>query len=244
MKTTQYGANLTQITRLPLVFPVNCYLVREDDGLTLIDTGMSGGAKGILAVAQSLDAPIKRITLTHAHGDHAGSLDELRAALPEAEVLLTARQARLLLGDYHLDPDEPQTKVKGWWQVRQTKPDRVIAPGERVGSLQIVASPGHTPDHISFFDPRDGALIAGDAFQTRGGIAVSGTMRLLFPFPALATWDKATALRSAQSLQALNPARLAVGHGGVLENPIGAMNKAIIAAQSQGHGTSKVFANR
>ena len=40
MKVTTYGNNLIQLTRLPLLFPVNCYLVREDDGFTLIDTGL------------------------------------------------------------------------------------------------------------------------------------------------------------------------------------------------------------
>lgn len=54
----------------------------------------------------------------------------------------------------------------------------------------MVGTPSHTPGQIALFDPRDGSLIAGDAFQTRAGVAVSGTIRLLFPFPALATWSR------------------------------------------------------
>lgn len=50
----------------------------------------------------------------------------------------------------------------------------------------MVAAPGHTPDQIAFFDERDRTLIAGDAFQTQGGTAVSGVMRKRFPFPAMA----------------------------------------------------------
>jgi glyoxylase-like metal-dependent hydrolase (beta-lactamase superfamily II) len=91
----------------------------------------------------------------------------------------------------------------------------------------VVASPGHTPGHAAFFDTRDRTLIAGDAFQTQAGIAVAGVWRWLFPLPALATWHKPTALASARTLRALDPSRLAVGHGRVIENPLAAMDRAI-----------------
>ncbi len=45
MKVTKQGTNLLALTRLPRLFPVNLYLVREDDGFTLIDTGIPGGAR-------------------------------------------------------------------------------------------------------------------------------------------------------------------------------------------------------
>ena len=140
MKTTQFGSYLTQVTRFPGFFPINAYLVREDDGFTLIDTGMPGGSKDYIQIAAGLGLPIKRITLTHAHGDHAGSIDELHAALPEAEIILTARQNRLLHGDLSLDPTEPQSKLRGMWVPRQVQPTRVLAVGERIGSLQTVAA--------------------------------------------------------------------------------------------------------
>jgi hypothetical protein len=76
-------------------------------------------------------------------------------------------------------------------------------------------------------------LIAGDAFQMLGGIAVAGVLRWLFPLPAIATWHKPTALHSAQALRALDPARLAVGHGQVLEDPLAAMEQAIEVARKK-----------
>lgn len=88
----------------------------------------------------------------------------------------------------------------------------------------------HTPSHIALFDQRDGTLIAGDAFQGAGGIAVSGTIRPLFPFPAMATWYKLAALQSARRLAALSPSRLAVGHGRVLESPGSSISEAIRVA--------------
>jgi glyoxylase-like metal-dependent hydrolase (beta-lactamase superfamily II) len=233
VKTTTHGDTLIQLTRLPHVFPVNCYLVREDDGFTLIDTAIGGSAPAILAAAKEAGAPIVRIALTHAHGDHAGSLDALHAALPEAEVLVPEREARFLAGDRTLEPDETKGKLRGGFKTCATKPTRVLRPGDRVGSLEIIATPGHTPGHVAFFDTRNGSLIAGDAFQTRGGIAVSGVIRPLFPFPAMATWHKATALESARTACALMPRLLAVGHGVMLPDPAAAIDAAIAACERQ-----------
>src|SRR6188768_3182554 len=230
MKITTYGDNLIQLTRYPLLFPVNCYLVREDDSFTLIDTGLPGSTAAILAAAQARGAPIRRIVLTHANMDHVASLDALHAALPDAEVLISARDARFLGGERSLDASEMQGKLRGSYQTCTTKPTRALVPGDRIGSLEAIAAPGHTPGHMAFFDTRDRALIAGDAFQTRGGVAVSGTLKLLFPFPAIATWHAPTALASARALRALNPALLAIGHGVVLTAPLPAIDQAIAEA--------------
>jgi glyoxylase-like metal-dependent hydrolase (beta-lactamase superfamily II) len=231
MKTTSHGAYLTQVTRWPLLFPVNVYFVQEDDGLTLIDASVPGSTKAILAAANALGQPIVRIALTHAHADHVGSLDALHAALPDAEVLMTPRSARLLAGDRTLDAGETVGKLRGSWKECSTLPTRTVNPGDRVGSLEVVAAPGHSPDLVAFFDTRDRSLIAGDAFQTRGGIAVSGTVRPLFPFPAKATWHKPTALASARTLRSLSPSRLAVGHGVAIDDPLEAMEQAIKGAE-------------
>lgn len=228
MKITMHGKNLVQLTRLKLF---NCYLVREDDGFTLIDAGLSGSGAAIVKAAEDLGAPIRRIALTHAHTDHVGSLDELHGLLPEADVAISARDARLLAGDFSLDADEAQSKVRGGFTPVVTEPTRLLVEGERVGSLEVIASPGHTPGHIAFFDGRDGTLIAGDAFTSTAGLSTAGSFRLLFPFPAMATWDKPTALRSAHKLAKLGASRLAVGHGPVLENPAAAMQQAIAEAE-------------
>jgi glyoxylase-like metal-dependent hydrolase (beta-lactamase superfamily II) len=227
MRAVGFGERLVQITRYPWLFPVSVYLVREDDGFTLIDTGLSGSEQEILEVAGRYGGRVRRIVLTHA--DHNGSLDALRDALPEAEVLITAREARFLGGELVREQGEPG-ELRGSWGTAKRGPTRELAVGDRIGSLEVVASPGHTPGHVSFLDVRDRTLIAGDAFQTRAGTAVSGIVRPLFPFPALATWHLPTALESARALRALEPSRLAVGHGPVLEDPLPAIDRAIEVA--------------
>jgi glyoxylase-like metal-dependent hydrolase (beta-lactamase superfamily II) len=206
---------------------VNAYLVQEDDGLTLVDTLMQGGRKKIVAAAETVGAPIVRIALTHAHGDHIGSLDKLAEALPGADVLISERDARLLKKDKTLDPGEPDTKVRGGFPGARTEPTATFKPGDRVGSLEVHAAPGHTPGQVAFLDPRDGTLYCADAYSTLGGVATTAKPYPRFPLPGLATWHGPTALESARALRALDPQRLAPGHGRVVEAPGAEMDRAI-----------------
>ncbi|MEC0208451.1 MBL fold metallo-hydrolase [Paenibacillus ehimensis] len=221
-----------QLTFMPRLFPVNCYFVEEDDGLTLIDAALPYSAKGILQAANTIGKPIARIVLTHAHDDHVGALDKLKQALPGVPVHISARDARLLTGDVTLDPGEPDTPIRGGVPKNvRTRADVLLQDGDRVGSLLAVAAPGHTPGSMAFLDTRNRALIAGDAFQTRGGIAVSGQVRPWFPFPAMATWSKELALESARKLREHRPSLLAVGHGSMLGEPGKAIDRAIADAE-------------
>jgi glyoxylase-like metal-dependent hydrolase (beta-lactamase superfamily II) len=209
---------------------VNCYLVEEEDGLTLIDTMLPGSAKGILASADEHGKPIVRILLTHAHQDHVSSVDALHEALPEAEVIIGERERRLLDKDKSLDPGEPVDKVRGGYPGTKTKPTRTLQPGDTVGSLEAIAAPGHTPGHLAYVDRRDGTMFCGDAYSTLGGVSTCAKVNWRFPLPYFATWHRPTALETARALRALEPQRLAPGHGNVIDSPATAMDAAIAKA--------------
>jgi glyoxylase-like metal-dependent hydrolase (beta-lactamase superfamily II) len=210
---------------------VNCYLVDEEDGFTLVDTMLPRSGKKILEAARDLGKPIVRVALTHAHGDHVGSVDELmRGELTGAELLISSRDARFLEKDMSLDPGEPDDKLRGGYPGTDTRPTRTFEPGERVGSLEVIASPGHTPGHVAFFDPRDGTCYCGDTFQTLGGLSTTAKVNWRFPLPTMSTWHRPLVVESARALRDLNPARLAPGHGKVVESPVVAMDRAIAKA--------------
>jgi glyoxylase-like metal-dependent hydrolase (beta-lactamase superfamily II) len=223
MSLTPIGDNIIQITRYRFV---NAFLVREDDGFTLVDTTLPRGADELITAARNAGAEIRRIALTHGHGDHVGSLDALAERLGDSvEVLMPQLDARIHAGEKVVDGKPP-----GGWPTLKTAPDVRLAGGERIGSLEVVPTPGHTPGHVSFLDTRDRTVIVGDVFTSIGGLAVTNHFYLRFPLAAMATWDKGKDLESAKKLRELEPRALVVGHGGLVRDPVPAMDKAIAAA--------------
>ena len=222
MRTTTITSTLTQLTRMRFV---NAFLVREDDGFTLVDTTTGGAADDLIAAATALGGDIRRVAMTHGHGDHIGSADAIKERLGDAvEVLVPEADARILAGE------NTDGKLPGSWPKVRIAPDTRLNSGDRVGSLEVVASPGHTPGHVAFLDTRDRTLIAGDVFTAYGSLHVTSHFYLRFPFATMATWDRAKDVESARSLREIDPAILVVGHGPATPSPAAAMDEAIVRA--------------
>jgi glyoxylase-like metal-dependent hydrolase (beta-lactamase superfamily II) len=224
MQTTPVNDNLIQLTRVHFV---NAFLVREDDGFTLVDTTIGGSADALIAAAQSAGGAIRRVALTHGHSDHVGSLDALKQQLGDSvQVLMPELDARIHAGEKVVEG-----KLRGSWPKQlATVPEVRLNGGERIGSLEVVPSPGHTPGHVAFLDTRDRSLIAGDVFSSYGRVAVTTEYYWRFPLATMGTSDKVRDLESARALRALDPPLLVVGHGPAVRNPGAAIDNAIAHA--------------
>lgn len=196
---------------------VNCYLCRDADGYTLIDTATPGKADLIferLAEFGGRPADLRRIIITHADMDHAGSAAAVQA---RSGATLYAGQATAALLTQGRSPRHMPGVVQFVIDrfVRYPRPDagriETLAEGDTLpvlGGLRVLAAPGHTPDQHALYSPGAGVLFAADALNTRGG-------RLQLT-PARMTADMAAAERTAARLLALSPAVVACGHGAPL----------------------------
>jgi len=102
MSTTAATDRITQLTKFHFV---NAYLVEEEDGLTLVDTALRAAGDLLRAAG---DRPVRRIALTHGHGDHVGSLDVLKATLGgDVEVLMPELDAQIHAGEAFADKKPP-----------------------------------------------------------------------------------------------------------------------------------------
>jgi glyoxylase-like metal-dependent hydrolase (beta-lactamase superfamily II) len=220
VKIRTISENVIQLTRLRFV---NAYLVREDDGFTLVDTGLGGAADKLLAIARRNGAEIRRIAMTHGHQDHAGSLDALQKQLGnEVEISISDLDARECAGEHVIEG-----KRRGSWAKLETKPDVRLAGGERIGHLEVIPSPGHTPGHLAFLDVRDRTLFAGDTFTTYWRTEIPNRAAQPFPLAAMGTQDREGIIDAARALRALDPSVLLVGHGPAVRKPRDAMDAAI-----------------
>jgi glyoxylase-like metal-dependent hydrolase (beta-lactamase superfamily II) len=194
--------------------PSNTYLCVDEDGLTLIDTGTPGRHVSILDAVTNigfLSSDLVRILVTHADFDHAGSAATLQAETGAA-VYAGPRTAELLrrgkapkhlpwLLQFLADNFLGYTAVPA--AAIKSCNDGDVLPV--LGGLQVLFTPGHSPDHHSFFSPTAGVLFTGDALITSGNRLQSSRKRI--------TADEGAARRSAIRLLQLSPAVIASGHG-------------------------------
>jgi glyoxylase-like metal-dependent hydrolase (beta-lactamase superfamily II) len=208
---------------------VNAYFVGHSGGpWALVDSGLPGWATQIFEGSEARFGAGSRpeaIYLTHGHFDHAGSALDL-AERWNVPIFAHRLELPYLTGRSDYPPPDPTVGGAIAFLSRFTPHrrrdlrDRIqeIPASELPGlpGWQWIATPGHSPGHISFFRPSDRVLIAGDAFATMdmdswvglvGGkkeLARSGT-------PFVMDWNAAR--RSVHKLAELGPIVAGCGHG-------------------------------
>jgi len=188
------------------------WLIRVGDRWTMVDSGPPEAADMVVsAVARATRGRgPQTILLTHAHHDHAGGLEALRAAWDPA-ILCHREEVGFVTGlsDYRHLPARGFGYSIGRLLMSATRwrlpVARDLERGQAVEGMAIIHLPGHTPGHIGFLHPEDGAMLCGDAVMNFGG-------RLSRP-SVLATQDPATARTSIGRLADLDYERLLPSHG-------------------------------
>jgi glyoxylase-like metal-dependent hydrolase (beta-lactamase superfamily II) len=143
--------------------PAHVFVLDDGGEITLIDAGLPNEAPKVLDYLRQTGrspAQVKRIVLTHRHGDHAGAAPDLAAATG-ATVYAHADEAAALAA-------QPATAV-------MAQDIELLADGDVVPvfeGLRVVAVPGHTTGHLCLYLPERRVLFTGDAILNRG--AVSG----------------------------------------------------------------------
>lgn len=205
-----------------------------DAGWVLIDAGLKGTAKMIIAAAEARFGEGTRplaIVMTHGHFDHVGALTAL-AERWEVPVYAHALELPYLNGSSSYPPPDPTVgggamsvlsrfyprgpvDVSRWLRVL---PDDGSVPG--MEGWRWIHTPGHTPGHVSMWRASDRTIIAGDAFiTTRQESAYAAAVQRpeLHGPPMYFTQDWSAARESVRRLAELEPELAVTGHGRALQ---------------------------
>lgn len=247
------------IVRLTLPIPfgprrVNCYLLDDGAGFTLVDTGVHT-AEARAALTEQLAAlgiapvQVRHVLLTHYHVDHSGQAFRLRDR-PEVEVALHPadlplldnfgedRDGRLaplldLLESLGMPPQAREEAAAGvrWLRaLAQPAPvSRTLEGGELIEAggrrWEVVPTPGHTPGHICLLDA-SGVLLGGD-------LLMDGELPYVGLFPGGDPDPVATLLQSLERLRATRARRCLPGHGPPIEDLPGRLAKTASALEAE-----------
>ena len=190
-------------TRVNLGF-VSAYILAHAGEAAIVDTGVGGSVDEIEAAMKGAGlawSNVGHVILTHYHGDHVGSAQD---------VLDRATTATAYAGA----ADIPRISL--------SRPLTTVADGDTVMGLRIVTTPGHTLGHVAVLDEAAGALVAGDALGTVGGPLAGSN-------PSF-TADAAAARASIAKLAGLRFETLLVGHGEPILTGASAQVAALAAA--------------
>jgi glyoxylase-like metal-dependent hydrolase (beta-lactamase superfamily II) len=199
----------------------NAYLIVDSGGLTLIDAALPRSANKILREIQSLGfqpSDLHRIIITHADIDHVGSLEDLRrqtgakvaTSQVEAQAIRTGKPSRELRVGGVLKL--LISIVQNFFKAKPSQVDEILNPGDvlpLLESLQVLATPGHTPGHISLWSPSTGILFSGDSILLNGG--------RFRPSQGMNNWNVEQSQASYQKQATLHPKYIFGGHGKAID---------------------------
>jgi glyoxylase-like metal-dependent hydrolase (beta-lactamase superfamily II) len=195
---------------------ISVLLLENDDGWTLVDTGVESEAARIREALTALGSgpeDLKRIFLTHHHADHIGGLEGLKEWASDAEIGATEYEALVISGK--LPPAPPTNPILRRMANQESMPTtpvgKILREGDLVSGFRIVSTPGHSLGHASLLREADGLLFTADAFGCLPRKIRVGVRKVLCTDPQMAK-------HSAQKLLHERFATVIMAHGPVLRS--------------------------
>lgn len=185
----------------------SCALLIDDTRTVIVDTGGPGYRAlwdGWLAAEGRTRFDVDRVFVTHTHWDHVGALPWF----PRARITVSQADLAWALGAAGTDPFLEPAMIS--MLSTSSRVDRAD-PGDVVDGVRVIATPGHTPGHVSFATgTQHGALlVVGDAVKN-GDELKGGPFAMTMD--ARASDRSRDVVRSAASVDGMS---LLLGHDGL-----------------------------
>ena len=194
----------------------NCALI-SNNRLVLIDTSVDDTAKDIFSwLRKNGHAPgdLTSVILTHTHPDHVLGLKAVKSRAPGAKVAAGKDDADYIARTkVYPGPPGPQRHDAVPVDVR-------LEDAQSYEGFLVIATPGHTPGHISLLDKERKLLVAGDALNNE---------KALGPMPDQYNIDPKQHRASIKKLANYEFETLIMGHGKPILRGAGAQLKALAA---------------
>jgi glyoxylase-like metal-dependent hydrolase (beta-lactamase superfamily II) len=200
---------------------IGAYLVATEDGLAVFDCGP---AVTIAALEQRLAgrgvsfADVRHLLLSHIHLDHAGGAGVLVRKYPHLQVHVSEIGAPHLVDPSRLDASARRLYGDAfdalWGELAAVPEANVHVVSNRVLGLECFPSPGHASHHVCYL-AGDGTLYAGDA----AGVRIQPARHIL-PVSPPPDVDVAAWHRTIDEIEGRRPARLALVHFGLVDEPV------------------------
>ncbi|AVM65212.1 MULTISPECIES: MBL fold metallo-hydrolase [Dietzia] len=210
---------------------VNCYLIEDDEGVTLVDAGlpsMWGLLTGTLRRLGLGPGDVRALVLTHGHFDHVGFARRARVELG-VPVLVHPADDHLAAHPYSYKPQRnrllyalmhPRSlpvlgrmAMAGALNVRGIEDTEELAVGSALevpGRPTAMFAPGHTGGHCILHLPERDTVISGDALVTLDPYTGATGPQIV---ASAATADTARAMESLRPVEATGAATVLPGHG-------------------------------